>query len=67
MDFLLDVPFQEDVPLQMFVFPANRKAVLPEVFRKHAKIADKPVALDQELIGAHRDAWIEAWTDAVLR
>ncbi len=67
MDFLLDVPFQEDVPLQMFVFPANRKAVLPEVFRKHAKLADKPLNMDPEAIAAHRDAWIEAWTDTVLR
>jgi thiamine transport system substrate-binding protein len=67
MDFLLDVPFQEDVPLQMFVFPANRKAVLPEVFRKHAKLADKPLTMDPESIATHRDAWIEAWTDTVLR
>ncbi|NNF98128.1 MAG: thiamine ABC transporter substrate-binding protein [Desulfobacteraceae bacterium] len=67
IDFMLDRPFQEDIPLQMFVFPANRTAVLPEVFKKHAKISVAPVSVDPERISANRDKWIQSWTELVLR
>ena len=67
VDLLLDVPFQEDVPLTMFVFPVNRDAALPEVFVEHAVVPDEPFVLDPDTIGEHRDDWIEAWTETVLR
>lgn len=67
VDYMLSTEFQEDIPLQMFVFPANTKARLPELFVKHAVIADKTVGVSPEQIEANRDKWIEAWTDAVLR
>jgi thiamine transport system substrate-binding protein len=67
VDYALDIRFQEDIPLQMFVFPANRRARLPEVFRKHAAVAVDPVAMDPGVITLKREAWIEAWTEAVLR
>jgi len=34
IDFLLSQPFQEDVPMQMFVFPVLPEAVIPEAFQK---------------------------------
>ena len=67
VDFMLSKKFQEDIPLQMFVFPANTSAHLPDVFVKYAAVADKPVAISPAAIEAHRDSWIEAWTNAVLR
>ncbi len=67
IDFMLSRKFQEDIPLQMFVFPANETAELPEVFIKHAVTADKPVNVSPSAIDANRDAWIEAWTNTVLR
>ncbi|MFH2132431.1 MAG: thiamine ABC transporter substrate-binding protein [bacterium] len=67
IDFLLDTPFQEDIPLQMFVFPSNRKAHLPEVFTRHTVTADRPILLNSEQINTHREKWIEAWTETVLR
>lgn len=67
VDFLLDRTFQEDIPLQMFVFPANKKAELPEVFVKHAKVATSPVMLNSAQIAANREQWIESWTETVLR
>ncbi len=45
IDFLLDVPFQEDLPLQMFVFPANQKARLPVEFEKCAQIPESPAKI----------------------
>jgi len=67
IDFMLDIQFQEDIPLQMFVFPANTDARLPEIFIKFAKVADKPAMVSPTAIETNRDKWIEAWTTAVLR
>lgn len=67
VDFMLDVRFQEDLPLQMFVFPVNRNAKLPDEFVRYAQIPAKPATLDPALIAEKREAWIEAWTQVVLR
>ena len=67
VDFILSTTFQEDIPLQMFVFPANQKAKLPEVFVRHAAIAQQPATVELSAIEANREKWIEAWTDTVLR
>lgn len=67
IDFMLSIEFQEDIPLNMFVFPANRNAEIPEVFVKHAALVDQPLELDPQLIADNRDRWIEEWTEIVLR
>jgi thiamine transport system substrate-binding protein len=67
IDFLLDIPFQEDLPLTMFVFPANEDAELPEVFVEHAVVPSDPLQLDPQEIGEGRERWIEDWTATVLR
>jgi len=67
VDFMLGIKFQEDIPLQMFVFPANSRAKLPEVFVKYAVVADKPAVVTPSDIEANREKWIEAWTNVVLR
>ncbi len=67
VDFMLSKTFQEDVPLQMFVFPANETAVLPPEFVQHSAIPANPATLDPALIAANRERWIEAWTNVVLR
>jgi thiamine transport system substrate-binding protein len=67
IDFMLGRRFQEDIPMHMFVFPANRNADLPEVFVQWAEIPAEPAALSPAEIDANREAWIQAWTDVVLR
>jgi thiamine transport system substrate-binding protein len=67
VDFLLSLRFQQDVPLQMFVFPARGDAKLPPVFTKWAKPIEHPLTLDPAAIKSHRDAWIDEWTDIVVR
>ena len=62
VDFVLGVQFQEDMPLQMFVFPVNPQARLPEAFVKYAQVPEQPATLDPDVIAANREAWIEAWT-----
>ncbi len=66
MDFLLSTDFQADIPLQMFVFPANADAPLPNLFQKHARTAAQPAVLDPQLIDEKREAWIREWTDALF-
>lgn len=67
IDFLLSVPFQEDLPLQMYVFPVNPNAELPELFEKHAAIPANPVLMSVDEIEAGREEWIQTWTETVLR
>ena len=67
IDFMLGVRFQQDIPLQMFVFPVNEEAELPEVFVEYAEVAELPVVVSPEEIDAMREEWIQAWTETVLR
>jgi thiamine transport system substrate-binding protein len=66
VDFMLSVPFQEDIPMQMFVFPVNENAQLPQVFEENVQIPDQPASLSPDQINQNRESWIEAWTEAVL-
>jgi thiamine transport system substrate-binding protein len=65
--FLLSRRFQEDIPLQMWVHPADAGARLPDVFTRFAVIPARPVALDPALVDARRDAWIQEWTRIVVK
>lgn len=67
IDFMLSQPFQEDIPLQMYVFPVLPDAALPEVFTQYATVPENPVLMDYTAIDENRDTWIEAWTETVLR
>jgi len=67
VDFMLSQQFQEDVPLQMYVYPVNSDAALPETFTKYAQIPPQPATLAPAVIAAKRDEWIQAWTDVVLK
>jgi thiamine transport system substrate-binding protein len=66
VDFMLDRQFQEDMPLQMFVYPVNAKASLPDVFVKYAQVPAQPAVLDTKIIMTGRDQWVQAWAQAVL-
>jgi thiamine transport system substrate-binding protein len=66
VDFLLSPEFQEDVPMQMFVFPVLPTAKLPEDFVKASQIPTVTGSLDSSLITQNRDAWVNAWTETVL-
>ena len=67
IDFLLDRPFQQDIPLKMFVYPANEAAELPEVYVAHSHLSAAPAQMTPERISANREAWLQAWTETVLR
>jgi len=67
IDFMLSTTFQEDIPLNMFVFPVNVDAELPEVFVQWAQVPEETAEIDPAAIDANREEWIQAWTEAVLR
>jgi len=67
VDFMLSEAFQEDIPLNMFVFPVNENADLPQEFIDWAQIPSQPATIPVADIDANRDTWIEAWTETVLR
>jgi thiamine transport system substrate-binding protein len=67
VDFMLSTAFQEDMPLQMFVFPVNPDAKLDETFVKYLAIPQSTATVAPEVIAANREKWLQAWTEAVLR
>lgn len=67
IDFMLSTNFQQDMPLQMYVFPVNPNAKLNDIFQKFLSIPNKPAYLTPDDIAANRETWINAWTETVLR
>lgn len=65
IDFMLDTRFQEDIPLQMFVYPANDQAKVPAVFTENAAEPTDPFVIAPEEIAANRDIWLRQWRDTV--
>jgi len=67
VDFMLGEQFQEDVPLQMFVYPVNTTAALPEVFTKYSQAPTQTATLAPDVIATNRDKWIQEWTDVMMK
>ncbi len=69
IDYMLSLRFQEDIPLNMFVYPVNPAAKLPEAFEKYAQIpTNKQIAsLPAEIIDANLTDWLSLWTQVVLQ
>jgi thiamine transport system substrate-binding protein len=67
IDFMLSVPYQEDLPLNQFVYPVISQANLPDAFTEWSSVAVQPANLAPEAIAQNRDRWIEEWTNEVLR
>jgi thiamine transport system substrate-binding protein len=67
VDFMLSTIFQEDMPLQMYVFPVNPQAKLNDTFQKFLVTPEHPASITPDDIAANREAWINAWTETVLR
>lgn len=67
LDFLVSKEFQEDMPLNMFVYPVVEGATVPAVFAKDGPQAEHPQILAPEKIAANRDQWIRSWTSLVVK
>ncbi len=67
IDFMLSKRFQEDIPLQMFVFPARTDAALPPAFREFAVVPELPLELRPTSSTRTASNWVDEWTDIVVR
>ncbi|MEU6404383.1 thiamine ABC transporter substrate-binding protein [Streptomyces sp. NPDC046985] len=67
LDFLLTRRFQEDMPLNMFVYPVRQGAQTPKEFTAYGPQAKDPETLAPDRIAAHRDQWVKSWTSLVLK
>lgn len=65
IDYMLSEEFQEMVPERWFVFPANSRAELPEVFVEHTSIPASSTQMDPEAIAANRERWIDEWVSVM--
>ncbi len=66
IDFMLSEEFQEDIPLNMFVFPALAAAALPPEFVAYTEVPGSPLTIDPAAIEANRLRWTEEWAAVVL-
>jgi thiamine transport system substrate-binding protein len=67
IDFLISRRFQEDMPLNMFVYPVVEGAKVPAEFTEYGPAARDPETMAPAKIAANRDAWLKSWTSLVLK
>ncbi|KUN25358.1 ABC transporter substrate-binding protein [Streptomyces corchorusii] len=67
LDFLLTREFQQDMPLNMFVYPVVEGAAVPADFTKYGPAAKDPETMAPDKIAANRDQWVKSWTSLVLK
>ena len=61
VDFLFSVEVQNDIPENMYVFPVNAAAELPEGWSSFAEIAEDPYVVEPAEIDANRERWLSEW------
>ncbi|WP_327727624.1 thiamine ABC transporter substrate-binding protein [Streptomyces sp. NBC_00487] len=67
IDFLISKEFQEDMPLNMFVYPVVEGASVPAEFTEYGPAAKDPETMAPEKIAENRDQWVKSWTSLVLK
>lgn len=66
VEFLRSAAFQRELPLTLFVYPADGAVDLPAAFTDHITQPDRPYRLDPGQIDAERANWIDEWTNIVM-
>jgi thiamine transport system substrate-binding protein len=66
LDFLLGRSCQEDIPLQMAMYPVDPAATVPDAFRNFAAPSLQPAILAPDEIAAHREEWMNRWKEVML-
>ncbi|MGW0820937.1 thiamine ABC transporter substrate-binding protein [Streptomyces sp. NPDC002845] len=67
IDFMIGKAFQEDMPMNMFVYPVREGAQVPEEFTQYGPQAEDPETMAPEKIADKRDDWVKSWTSLVLK
>ena len=64
---MLSRRFQEDIPANMFVYPARTDAGLPPDLVRFSEVPEEPAVVDAARVGENLERWLDEWTDTVLR
>ena len=67
VDFLASAAFQNEVALNLFVWPARTDVEPPAEFTKYSVVVDDPLTVPPADIAADREQWVDEWTEIVLR
>ncbi|MFJ5778156.1 thiamine ABC transporter substrate binding subunit [Streptomyces sp. NPDC093094] len=67
IDFLISPRFQEDMPLNMFVYPVTEGAEVPAEFTRYGPAARAPETMEPAKIAEKRDDWVKSWTSLVVK
>jgi thiamine transport system substrate-binding protein len=67
IDFLISGEFQEDMPLNMFVYPVVEGASVPAEFTEYGPAAKDPETMAPQKIAENRDQWVKSWNSLVLK
>ena len=67
IDYMLSVEFQNDIPLNMYVYPVVDDATPPEVFEQYAAVPSEAqiASVPAETVEANLSGWLDAWTKVV--
>ena len=66
IDYLTGPTFQADLPLTLFVNPANTTVKLPKVFTDFAAKPTNPLTVAPADIEANRTTWLKEWKAATI-
>jgi thiamine transport system substrate-binding protein len=66
VDFMLSAAVQAQIPDQMYMYPVDDTVALPADWQQRAPLAAEPIQVPADQLAANRDAWIKAWTAAVI-
>ena len=61
VDFLFSPTVQNDIPENMYVYPVNSKATLPEGWDQYP-VPENPYSIDPAEIDANREEWLAVWS-----
>jgi len=67
VDFLLSPTVQKALPDSMFVFPVRQGTPLPASWARFAVQPQHPYDVSPAEVSAHRDTWLQQWSDIVSR
>jgi thiamine transport system substrate-binding protein len=67
LQFMLSPEVQRALPEAMYVFPVRQGTPLPKAWARFAVQPKHPYYVSPAAISAHRDAWLQQWSNIVSR
>lgn len=64
VDYLLSREFQDTIADTMYVYPVDPEAYVPDDWQQFAPMPEAPNDLTPAEIGAGRETWLKAWSEA---